>query len=199
MPHCSVPDFCNCHTGSYNKKENWTSFDLCQECLHFFPGRFLGRLPSEKVVLPTVSATAWNWKISFPLYSWKWGAAHRDVPGSRQGEKRRSERCCAGSGGEQCGHRLYGKPELTPSLHVTQPWAVTHSVTLQEPCCRMVPVLLWRTQVPSPAAVQRQHDLPGMWIANKYQFGTAALELTDHYLRIEGWRCSTYPHNMRYP
>lgn len=171
-----LPYFCHCHTGSYNERENWTLFGFGQEQLHIFPGRFPGRLPSETVILPIISATAWTWKIRFLLYSWKWSAAHRDDPGSRQGEKRASE----------CWHRLYSKPELTPWLHVTQPWTVTHPGTLQEPCCRMVPVLLWRTQVCSPAAVQTQHDLPGMLMANKNQFGTAVLELIDHYLRIRG-------------
>lgn len=168
MPLCFVLWFCHCHTESYYKREKQTLFDLGQEHLHIFPGSFLGRLPSETVILPAISATAWSWKISFPWYTWKWGTAHRDALGSTQ-ERRGSEWSCRDS----------------PGLSST-----VAPVTLKEHCCRMEPILLWRTQVLSPAAVQRHH-LPGMLMANKYQFGTTVLELTDHYLRIRGWRRST--------
>lgn len=68
-------------------RENWTLPDFGQEHLHIFPGRFLGRLPSETVVLPAIGAAAWNWKISFPLYPWKWGGAHRTVLGPDRREE----------------------------------------------------------------------------------------------------------------
>lgn len=71
MPHCFDPYFCHCHRESYNERKNWTLSDLGKEHLHIFPGRFLGRLPSETVILPIITATAGNWKISFPFYTWK--------------------------------------------------------------------------------------------------------------------------------
>lgn len=60
------PHFFHCHTESYNKWQKWALTDGSQEHSHTLPGGFLGRLHSEAVTLPIISATACNRKIHFP-------------------------------------------------------------------------------------------------------------------------------------